>query len=95
MVARLLIPYRLLKLALLWRTKRPRTPPKRKADWIELKVMRRPGRRSCCSTVGVARRQPNSSDCGGFINGQKIIVHGGFEHMLMSLLPRPDFERGN
>ena len=25
----------------------------------------------------------------------QIIVDGGFEHMLMSLVPRPGFERGN
>jgi hypothetical protein len=31
----------------------------------------------------------------GYVNGQEIIVDGGFEHMLMSLVPRPGFERGN
>jgi hypothetical protein len=82
MVARLLIPYRLPKLA--------SAAPSR-LGW------RRPARGSCCSTVtmGVARRQPNSSNSAGFINGQEIIVDGGFEHMLMSLVPRPGFERGN
>jgi hypothetical protein len=34
-------------------------------------------------------------DRAGFVNGQEIIVDGGFEHMLMSLVPRPGFERGN
>jgi NAD(P)-dependent dehydrogenase (short-subunit alcohol dehydrogenase family) len=36
-----------------------------------------------------------ASDRAGFINGQEIIVDGGFEHMLMSLVPRPGFERTN
>ena len=36
-----------------------------------------------------------ASDRAGFVNGQEIIVDGGFEHMLMSRVPRPDFERGN
>jgi NAD(P)-dependent dehydrogenase (short-subunit alcohol dehydrogenase family) len=36
-----------------------------------------------------------ASDRAGFVNGQEIIVDGGFEHMLMSLVPRPGFERGN
>jgi NAD(P)-dependent dehydrogenase (short-subunit alcohol dehydrogenase family) len=36
-----------------------------------------------------------ASDRAGFINGQEIIVDGGFEHMLMSLVPRPGFERAN
>ena len=31
----------------------------------------------------------------GYVNGQEIIVDGGFEHMLMSLVPRPGFEKGN
>ena len=30
-----------------------------------------------------------------FVNDQEIIVDGGFEHMLMSLVPRPGYERGN
>ena len=38
---------------------------------------------------------PSASDAAGFVNGQEIIVDGGFEHMLMSLVPRPGFERGN
>jgi len=36
-----------------------------------------------------------ASDRAGFVNGQEIIVDGGFEHMLMSLVPRPGLERGN
>ena len=36
-----------------------------------------------------------ASDRAGFVNGQEIIVDSGFEHMLMSLVPRPGFERGN
>jgi glucose 1-dehydrogenase len=36
-----------------------------------------------------------ASDRAEFVNGQEIIVDGGFEHMLMSLVPRPGFERGN
>jgi NAD(P)-dependent dehydrogenase (short-subunit alcohol dehydrogenase family) len=36
-----------------------------------------------------------ASDHAAFVNGQEIIVDGGFEHMLMSLVPRPGFERGN
>jgi glucose 1-dehydrogenase len=36
-----------------------------------------------------------ASERAGFVNGQEIIVDGGFEHMLMSLVPRPGFERGN
>ena len=36
-----------------------------------------------------------ASDRAGFVNGQEIIVDGGFEHMLMSLVPRPGFERAN
>ncbi|MDQ2765083.1 MAG: SDR family oxidoreductase, partial [Pseudomonadota bacterium] len=36
-----------------------------------------------------------SSDRAGFVNGQEIIVDGGFNQMLMSLVPRPGFERGN
>ena len=36
-----------------------------------------------------------ASDRAGFVNGQEIIVDGGFEHMLMSFVPRPGFERGN
>jgi NAD(P)-dependent dehydrogenase (short-subunit alcohol dehydrogenase family) len=36
-----------------------------------------------------------ASDRAGFVNGQEIIVDGGFEHMLMILVPRPGFERGN
>jgi NAD(P)-dependent dehydrogenase (short-subunit alcohol dehydrogenase family) len=36
-----------------------------------------------------------ASDRAAFVNGQEIIVDGGFEHMLMSLIPRPGFERGN
>jgi len=34
-----------------------------------------------------------TSDRASFVNGQEIIVDGGFEHMLMSLVPRPGFER--
>ena len=36
-----------------------------------------------------------ASDRAAFVNGQEIIVDGGFEHMLMSLVPRPGYERGN
>jgi NAD(P)-dependent dehydrogenase (short-subunit alcohol dehydrogenase family) len=36
-----------------------------------------------------------ASERAGYVNGQEIIVDGGFEHMLMSLVPRPGFERGN
>jgi NAD(P)-dependent dehydrogenase (short-subunit alcohol dehydrogenase family) len=36
-----------------------------------------------------------ASDRAGFVTGQEIIVDGGFEHMLMSLVPRPGFERGH
>jgi NAD(P)-dependent dehydrogenase (short-subunit alcohol dehydrogenase family) len=36
-----------------------------------------------------------ASDRAEFVNGQEIIVDGGFEHMLMSLVPRPGYERGN
>jgi len=36
-----------------------------------------------------------ASDRAGFVTGQEIIVDGGLEHMLMSLVPRPGFERGN
>jgi NAD(P)-dependent dehydrogenase (short-subunit alcohol dehydrogenase family) len=36
-----------------------------------------------------------ASDRAAFVNGQEIIVDGGFDHMLMSLVPRPGFERGN
>jgi glucose 1-dehydrogenase len=36
-----------------------------------------------------------ASDRAGFVNGQEIIVDGGFEHMLMSLVPRLGFERAN
>jgi NAD(P)-dependent dehydrogenase (short-subunit alcohol dehydrogenase family) len=36
-----------------------------------------------------------ASDRADFVNGQEIIVDGGFEHMLMSLVPRPGYERGN
>jgi NAD(P)-dependent dehydrogenase (short-subunit alcohol dehydrogenase family) len=36
-----------------------------------------------------------ASDRASFVNGQEIIVDGGFEHMLMSLVPRPGYERGN
>ncbi|MBN8903999.1 MAG: 2-deoxy-D-gluconate 3-dehydrogenase [Rhodospirillales bacterium 69-11] len=36
-----------------------------------------------------------SSDRAGFVTGQEVVVDGGFGHMLMSLVPRPGFERGN
>jgi NAD(P)-dependent dehydrogenase (short-subunit alcohol dehydrogenase family) len=36
-----------------------------------------------------------ASDRAGYVTGQEIIVDGGFEHMLMSLVPRPGFEKGN
>jgi NAD(P)-dependent dehydrogenase (short-subunit alcohol dehydrogenase family) len=36
-----------------------------------------------------------ASDRAGFVNGQEIIVDGGFEQMLMSLVPRPGFDRAN
>ena len=36
-----------------------------------------------------------ASDRAGYVNGQEIIVGGGFEQMLMSLIPRPGFERRN
>jgi NAD(P)-dependent dehydrogenase (short-subunit alcohol dehydrogenase family) len=36
-----------------------------------------------------------ASDRAGFVTGQEVIVDGGFGHMLMSLVPRPGFERGN
>jgi len=36
-----------------------------------------------------------ASDRAGFVTGQEIIVDGGFEHMLMSQVPHPGFERGN
>jgi NAD(P)-dependent dehydrogenase (short-subunit alcohol dehydrogenase family) len=36
-----------------------------------------------------------ASDRAAYVTGQEIIVDGGFEHMLMSFVPRPGFERGN
>ena len=36
-----------------------------------------------------------ASDRAGYVNGQEILVGGGFENMLMSLIPRPGFERRN
>ena len=30
-----------------------------------------------------------------YVDGQEIVVDGGFASMLMSLVPRPGFERGN
>lgn len=36
-----------------------------------------------------------ASDRAGYVNGQQIIVDGGFARMLMSLVPRPGYERGN
>jgi hypothetical protein len=29
------------------------------------------------------------------VNGPEIVTDGGFAHMLMCLVPRPGFERGN
>jgi NAD(P)-dependent dehydrogenase (short-subunit alcohol dehydrogenase family) len=34
-----------------------------------------------------------AGDRAGFVNGQEIIVDGGFGHMLMSLVPPPDSSR--
>ncbi len=36
-----------------------------------------------------------ASDRAGYVNGQEILVGGGFEHMLMGLILRPGFERRN
>ncbi len=36
-----------------------------------------------------------ASDRAGYVNGQEILVDGGFAQMLMSFVPRPGFERGN